>query len=56
MTAAAMSVFRGGLLFAAGRGMKDSILPMVRAFLSVGPEHNATPPIPIKAGRGLTER
>jgi hypothetical protein len=29
---------------------------MVRAFLSVAPEHNATPPNMIKAGRGLTER
>jgi hypothetical protein len=29
---------------------------MVRVFLSVAPEHNATPPNVIKAGRGLTER
>jgi hypothetical protein len=32
-------------LFAAARGTKDSTMPMVRAFLSVAPEHNATPPI-----------
>lgn len=46
----------GGRLVAACRGTKDSILPMIRAFLSVGPEHNATPPNMNKARRELTER
>jgi hypothetical protein len=56
ITAAGVPVFRSARLVAAVRGTKDSTMPMVRAFLSVSPEHNATPPNIIKAGRGLTER
>lgn len=44
MTSAAVALLYGGRLIAAGRGMKDSTLPMVRVFLSVSPEPNATPP------------
>jgi hypothetical protein len=56
ITAAGISAVCFALVFGAVRGTKDSTMPMVRAFLSVSPEHNATPPNAIKAGRGLTER
>jgi hypothetical protein len=56
MTAAGVVTVSGGRFVAAVRGVKDSILPMVRVFLSVAPEHNATPPSLDKATRGLTER
>jgi len=46
MTAADAAKFGGGRVVAAFRGVKDSILPIVRVFLSVRPEHNATPPTP----------
>jgi hypothetical protein len=56
MTAAGVPALGWGRLLAAARGTKDKTMPMVRAFLSVSPEHNATPPNPIKRARGLTER
>jgi len=56
MTAAGAETTDGGRVIAAARGVKDNILHMVRAFLSVQPEHNATPPTHDKATRGLTER
>ena len=56
MTQAVVATVRGDRLVAACRGTKDSILPMIRAFLSVGPEHNATPPNMNKKPRELTER
>jgi hypothetical protein len=56
MTAAGVVTVSGGRFVAAVRGVKDSILPRVRVFLSVAPEHNATPPSLDKATRGLTER
>jgi hypothetical protein len=56
ITAAGISVVCLVRLVGAARGTKDSTMPMIRAFLSVSPEHNATPPNIIKDGRGLTER
>lgn len=56
MTAAGAVKVGGGRFVAAIRGVKDRTLPMVRAFLSVVPEHNATPPPNDKATRELTER
>ncbi|CCV05147.1 hypothetical protein MESS2_150028 [Mesorhizobium metallidurans STM 2683] len=56
ITAAGVPVFRFARLVAAVRGTKDNTMPMVRAFLSVAPEHNATPPILIKDGSRLTQR
>jgi len=56
MTAAGVPALGWDRLLAAARGTKDKTMPMVRAFLSVSPEHNATPPNPIKRARGLTER
>ena len=56
MTVAGWSAVLGGRLVAARRGTKDSTLPMVLAFLSVEPEHNATPPDTNKAPRELTDR
>ncbi len=52
MTAAGVSGAGGGRFPAASRGVKDSILPMVRVFLSVAQEHNATPPSEIRPSEG----
>jgi hypothetical protein len=54
MTAAGTSAACFVRLLDAARGTKDNTRPMIRAFLSVSPEHNATPPGIIKDGRGLT--